>query len=91
MEPINNIDALKQRRADLHPVVQTALQGKRQRGRQAALKGKLAKFIEGDFVLVARENFIAGENFRWAGRTTQNCQSTQRLRLYSRRSPQRAD
>lgn len=47
--------------ADLHPVVQEAMSSSRTRIRDAMSRGGLPKFSEEDFVLVARDNFTAGE------------------------------
>lgn len=49
----------------LRPIVQKALQDNRERQRSQSAPN----FTEGDFVLVAREDFSAGENFslRWRG------------------------
>lgn len=54
---------------NLHPVVQEALQTNRSKGRKSPSKGSLPNFTEGDFVLVAREDFHTGEKLclRWRG------------------------
>ena len=64
-----NVEALQKACAELHPLVQDTLQKNRESSRHNASKGKLANFTEGDFVLVAREEFHAGEKLalRWRG------------------------
>lgn len=64
-----NINFLKSKIADAHPVVQESLESSRQRSRDAALRGELPKFSEGHFVLVARDDFTAGGilSLRWWG------------------------
>lgn len=64
-----HVDELTKRMSDLHPVVHDALQENRARIRNATSKGTLPNFSEGDFVLVAREDFTAGEklSLRWRG------------------------
>lgn len=64
-----NSERLQTKIADLHPLVQKALQADHERMRQSSSRGVLPKFSEGDFVLVAREDFAAGEksDFRWRG------------------------
>ena len=53
----------------LHPVVKDAISENRERSRRAASRGELPNFEEGDYVLVAREEFFAGEKLalRWRG------------------------
>lgn len=64
-----SIKALQVKVADLHPVVQDALSSKRTRICDAMLRGELPEFSEGDFVLVARDDFTANEklSLRWRG------------------------
>ena len=64
-----NIDSLKTFIADLHPIVQSAVSTNRSRGREAAGRGQLPNFTEGDYVLVARDDLTAGEklSLRWRG------------------------
>lgn len=49
------VEKLAQLVCELHPAVQDSLQRKREDGRKSASKGNLPNFMEGDFVLVARE------------------------------------
>lgn len=56
-----NIEDLQVKVADLHPVVQDALSSNRIRIWDAMSREELPKFLEGDFVLVAWDNFTAGE------------------------------
>lgn len=55
--------------AELHPIVHNALHEHRKRHRDNLAKGTLPNFTEGDFVLVAREEFASGEKLalRWRG------------------------
>jgi len=64
-----NLDEIKKLVSELHPLVQSNLNYQRARSRRAASKGKSADFSEGDFVLVAKEDFNAGEKLalRWRG------------------------
>ena len=64
-----NVNELSNRTSELYPVVHVALQENRSQFRNATSKGILPNFTEGDFVLVARDNFTAGENLslRWNG------------------------
>lgn len=64
-----NVEKLCELVVPLHPVIQDALQGNRRRMRDQPSKEKLPSFREGDFVLVARENFTAGEKLciHWPG------------------------
>ena len=68
-ERLLTVQSLKNRISELHPVVQDALHKNRKRSRDAASRGKLPNFLEGDYVLVAREDFFAGEKLclRWRG------------------------
>lgn len=69
LESLMNITQLKNRVAELHPIVENTLEKNRSIGRKNASRGKLPNFTEGDFVLVAREDFFAGEKLalRWRG------------------------
>lgn len=62
-----NIEALQGEVVDIHPVVQDALSSNLTRIRDAMSHGELPKFSERDFVLVARDDFTAGEklSLRW--------------------------
>lgn len=60
-ERISNIENLLKICSELHPTVQSSLQSNRKRARDQGSSGKLANFTEGDFVLVARSDFHAGE------------------------------
>lgn len=64
-----NVEALRSKIAQLHPVVQDALKSNRERIRDSRSRGSLPNFTEGDFVLVARDDFTAGEklSLRWRG------------------------
>ena len=68
-ERLLNIKALQASVADLHPIVDTSVRTNRERSRSAASRGQSANFSEGDFVLLAREEFFAGEKLalRWGG------------------------
>ena len=64
-----NVDRLRTTLSELHLVVQNAVQANRSRNRKSQSRGMLPKFSGGDFVLVAREDFSAGEKLalRWRG------------------------
>lgn len=64
-----NMQALVKEMDDLHPVVEESLTKQRERMRNARHRGELANFQEGDFVLVARDDFHKGEKLclRWRG------------------------
>jgi transposase InsO family protein len=64
-----NIEKLVAACAELHPMVQRDVQENRRRMRESRSAGKLPNFAEGDFVLVAREDFSAGQKLalRWRG------------------------
>lgn len=68
-ERLLNMSDLQQSVENLHPLVQETLASARDRGRKASARGKLPNFAEGDFVLMAREDFTAGEklSLRWRG------------------------
>lgn len=55
--------------AALHPIVHNTLKENWARSRLDASRRKLPNFVEGDFVLVSREEFHAGEKLalRWRG------------------------
>lgn len=69
LERALSIEELQKRVGELHPVIDTALQRHRARGRENSSKGILPNFSTGDFVLVAREDFSSGEklSLRWRG------------------------
>ena len=54
---------------ELHPRVQSSLESHRRQARESASRGTLPNFSEGDYVLVARSDFHAGEKLclRWRG------------------------
>lgn len=61
---------------DLHPLVEQSLTLQRERMRNSRDEGELANIRKGDYVLVAREKFHAGEKLclRWRGtRRVVNC------------------
>lgn len=64
-----NVDMLCDLVGQLRPIIQDAVQKNRQQGRDVASKGSLPNFTKGDYVLVAREDFHAGEKLclRWRG------------------------
>ena len=64
-----NVEELVRLCADLHQRVQSALAKHRKQSREAMSKGRLPNFTEGDYVLVARSDFHAGEKLclRWRG------------------------
>ena len=68
-ERMLNVSLLKRRVSELHPMFGMELEANRRRKRQAASRGELPNFTEGDFVLVAREDFFADEKLalRWRG------------------------
>ena len=68
-EKMDNILQLQKFVADLHSIVKNALAKNRKQKRESASKGCLPNFVEGDFVLVAREDFSAVEKLalRWRG------------------------
>lgn len=64
-----NIQSLITAMEDLHPLIEHSLEKERKRIRNARNRGELANFQEGDFVLVARDDFHKGEKLcvRWRG------------------------
>lgn len=68
-ERLSSIYDLRKTIDDLHPIVQDAVQSNRRRIRESQSAGKLPNFAAGDFVLVARDDFTAGEklSLRWRG------------------------
>ena len=64
-----NVSELLECVQELRPVVQNKLQENRSIARQSASRGDLPNFTEGYYVLVAREDFFAGEKLtvRWRG------------------------
>jgi len=69
LEQSLNIDALKECIAELNSIVRDTVQKNRERARSVSRRGKLPNFSEGDYVLMAREEFFAGEELalRWRG------------------------
>ena len=67
LESSLNVDQLVQFMEELHPRVFEHTQASRDRMRQTRARGQLANFMEGDYVLVAREDFHEGEKLclRW--------------------------
>ena len=68
-ERMTNIDNLRKKMDELHPIIDEAVINSRSRQREKMSKGQLPNFSEGDFVLVPREDFAAGEklSLRWRG------------------------
>ena len=64
-----NVEELLKLCAEIHPRVQSSLDKHRAQHRQNASRGQLPNFDEGDYVLVARSDFHAGEKLclRWRG------------------------
>lgn len=60
-ERILNLSGLQARVAELHPLARSSVRSMHERKRKAAERGELPTFTEGHFVLVAREDFFAGE------------------------------
>lgn len=62
-----NTEELLKRIAELHPLVETTLRSSRRRIRDTRSKGSLPSLMEGDFVLVACNDFTSGEqlSLRW--------------------------
>lgn len=60
---------LKEGLAALHRMVHYTLKAARERARDATSRGDLPNFVEGYFVLKAREDFTAGEklSLHWRG------------------------
>lgn len=69
LERAMNVSTLVTAMDALHPVVDASLHVHRNRARNTRSKGQLANFSEGDYVLVAREQFFEGEKLclRWRG------------------------
>lgn len=68
-EPSINIASLKAKIDELHPVVQQSVSSIRERIRNAMLRGDVPKYVEGDSVLDAGEDFSVGKKWssRWRG------------------------
>ena len=64
-----NVTKIRELFTKLHPLIETSLGANRERARAAASRGELPNFLDGDFVLVAREQFFKGEKLclRWRG------------------------
>lgn len=69
LESMMNVEELLKLCAEIHPRVQSSLDKHRAQHRQNASRGQLPNFDEGDYVLVARSDFHAGEKLclRWRG------------------------
>lgn len=72
------IDSLKTFVADLHPVVQRSVSCNCQIDRDAKSRGVIPNFTEGDYVLVARDDFKENEklSIRWRGPAVLSRRST---------------
>lgn len=68
-ESLLKATSLQAKIVDLHHLVQESLQAGRDRHLKSMFRGVLPNFMEGDFVLVERDNFISGEkrSLRWRG------------------------
>lgn len=68
-ERLKNLNSVKDRFDELHPMVEICLEKNRTRAREAASRGVLPNFSEGDYVLVARDDFSKGQKIalRWRG------------------------
>lgn len=64
-----NNAALRSKIAQLHPVVKDQLKTNRERIRNSRSQGFSSNFSEGDFILIARDDFMAGKklSLRWRG------------------------
>lgn len=64
-----NIRVLQEKMDKLHPIVNRSVQDNRDKSREARSTGQLPNFDEGDYILVAREDFHAFEklSLRWRG------------------------
>lgn len=69
MERNKNLTNLLNAVANLRPVVQSSLSDNRRRLRAHMSKGRMPNFMEGDYVLVAKNTFHRGEKLclRWCG------------------------
>lgn len=69
IESTFNIQQLVKIMDNLHPRIHAHVMAQRQRMRASKSRGELANFTEGDYVLVAREEFFEGEKLclRWRG------------------------
>lgn len=68
-ERASSNEQLKTWKAELHSVVQDALVSNHWRMREAGSSGSLPECVEGDYVIVARQDFSACEKLllRWQG------------------------
>lgn len=66
-ESYKNVEELIKVWADLHPRVQYSLAMNQKQGGDAASRGQLSNLAKGDYVLVARSDFHAGEKCASAG------------------------
>ena len=64
-----NVESLVKHMADLHPAIHEGVMRNRKQARATANRGILPNFDIGDYVLVARSDFFAGEKLalRWRG------------------------
>lgn len=64
-----HVDSLIKYMDQLHPMIHSQLQKNRSQSRSVRSRGELANFTEGDYVLVAREDFFENEKLclRWRG------------------------
>lgn len=69
LEQALNVETLKGLMAEINPKVWDTVEANRARYRATLHRGKLPTFTEGDYVLVARDEFFAGEKLalRWRG------------------------
>lgn len=66
---LTNLTSVKERLAELHQMIENTLERNRSRSREAASTGILPNFSEGDYVLVAKDDFSRGQklSLRWRG------------------------
>lgn len=62
-----NFTSVREHLDQIHPIVNNSLRKNRQRARDAASRGVLPIFLEGDFVLVSREDILKAENLSCIG------------------------
>lgn len=64
-----NVKALTEKMAEIHPFIHQKLTNERHRVQVTASGGRVPDFVLGDYVLVARADFSAGEKLalRWRG------------------------
>ena len=68
-ERFRNFEGIKQLLEKIHPLVQNDIKHSRSKSRKLQSRGKPAKFEEGDFVLVAKDDSYKGEKLalHWRG------------------------